>query len=530
MAETFDFIVIGGGSGGCIAASEIAAAGHSVLLLEAGQAAEENPETLRADGYKEAFINDRLMFDRFSEPQAALGGRRIFLGTGRGMGGSGSINAMVYTRGAREDFEAWGTGWRWDDVVSHFEDLEAVLGPRPRPPTDFTERCLLASEHAGFRRKENLNDGDLSGVLGYEHMNYRGNDRRSAYVSFIKDRDLPALTVRTEASAVSIGFDVGRRARRVQYQRGGMLETVEARREIIVAAGALATPKLLLLSGVGPTSELRPLGVEVVADVPGVGKNLHDHPNIQLFFLAKQPLDCNYPQLYGFHHVGPTTARDGQSDACFVFYPARSSFREGLMRMLPAMVLPPKAYAGGTGVRLMRGAIDGLFRPALVRNFIDRMWGIVVILGKPKSRGSLTLASSRAEDAAVIDPAYLEHPDDVTVLMNGVAKARRIARGMALAALGNTELIPGMMGQGDEAVLRSIKQNIMTTYHFAGTCKMGDDATAVVDRRLVLRGVSGVRIADASIIPETPVSAMNAPSMMVGLRAARFALEDARGA
>ena len=148
MTETFDFIVIGGGSAGSIAASEIAAAGHSVLLLEAGQAAEENPETLRADGYKEAFINDRLMFDRFSQPQSALGNRRIFLGTGRGMGGSGSINAMVYTRGSREDFEAWGAGWRWDDVVPHFQDLEAVLDPRRRAPTDFTERCLLASEHA----------------------------------------------------------------------------------------------------------------------------------------------------------------------------------------------------------------------------------------------------------------------------------------------------------------------------------------------------------------------------------------------
>ena len=527
MAETFDFVVIGGGSAGSIAASEIAAAGHSVLLLETGQAAEENPETLRADGYKEAFINDRLMFDRFSEPQGALGGRRIFLGTGRGMGGSGSINAMVYTRGSREDFDAWGAGWRWDDVVPHFQDLEAVLDPRRRAPTDFTERCLLASEHAGFRRKEDLNDGDLSGVLGYEWMNYRDGDRRSAYVAFIKDRDLPALTVRTEATAVSIGFDVGRRARRVHYHRDGVPEVVEARREIIVAAGALATPKLLLLSGVGPASELRPLGVDVVADVPGVGQNLHDHPNIQLFFLAKQALDCNYPQLYGFHHVGPG---EGASDACFVFYPARSSFREGLMRMLPAMVLPPKLYADGRGVRLMRTAIDGLFRPSLVRNFVDRMWGIVVILGKPKSRGTLKLASPRASDDALIDPSYLEHPDDVAVLLNGVAKARRIAGGMALAALGNRELIPGVMGQGDEGVLRSIKQNLMPTYHFAGTCKMGDGAEAVVDRRLLVRGVSGLRIADASIIPETPVSAMNAPSMMVGLRASRFALEDAKGA
>jgi choline dehydrogenase-like flavoprotein len=241
-----DYVVIGGGSAGCVVAGELSAAGHTVALLEAGDPAEEHPETLRADGYKDAFINDALMHERFTTRQTGCGSRRLFAGTGRGMGGSGAINAMVYTRGAREDFDEFGDGWRWADVVPHFEAVERALDVRRRAPTSFTEACIRAAEETGFRRKEDLNDGDLRDVLGYEWMNYRGDERRNAYVAFVKDRPSARLELytRTTATRLDVGADGDVRG---VFGRGpgGEVHFV-ARREIVVCLGALASPALLL--------------------------------------------------------------------------------------------------------------------------------------------------------------------------------------------------------------------------------------------------------------------------------------------
>ncbi|HXV37915.1 MAG TPA: GMC family oxidoreductase N-terminal domain-containing protein, partial [Myxococcota bacterium] len=194
----FDYVVVGAGSAGCIVAAELAAdPACSVLLLEAGDPAESHPETLRADGYKDAFANDRLISERFSVPQRGCAGRRVFLGSGRGMGGSGSVNGMVYTRGAREDFEEWPTGWRWDDVAPDFTALEARLRVRRREPTEFTQACVAAAEAAGFRHALDLNAGDLSRVLGYEWMNFEGDARRSSYVAFLEGRARENLEIGT---------------------------------------------------------------------------------------------------------------------------------------------------------------------------------------------------------------------------------------------------------------------------------------------------------------------------------------------
>ncbi len=518
-----DYVVVGGGSSGCVVAASLARGGATVTLLEQGERAEANPETLRADGYKEAFINDRLMIQRFSVPQAGCGGRRLFLGSGRGMGGSGGINAMVYTRGAREDFDAWGVGWGWDDVAGAFEEVERVLDVRRRAPTSFTETCIESAEHVGFRRKEDLNDGDLSGVLGYEWMNYRGADRRNSYVAFVRDSQPPTLEVRTGALARRVLLDERRAAAGVEYEADGVVRTVRARREVVVAAGALESPKLLALSGIGPAATLRAAGLDVLVDLPGVGANLHDHPNVTLFFLGRSDVDCEYPQLYGFAPLG---ARASAPDACFVFYPARSSLKEGMMRMLPAMLLPER---GGQAPRLVRSAVGALFGRPLVERFVRRIFGIVVILGKPKSRGAVRPRSPHPRDAALIDPAYFAHPADLEAMVEGVSVARRLAAAPALDRFGARELIPGPMGVGRRGVESFVRSNSMTTYHYAGTCKMGDsgDADAVVDRRLRVRGVERLRVADASIMPVAPVAALNAPSMMIARRAARFCLEDA---
>jgi len=529
----FDHVIIGGGSAGCVAAGQLSSdPRRRVLLLEQGDAAEQHPETLRADGYKDAFINDRLMYERFSVPQAACLHRPLFMGSGRGMGGSGSINAMVYLRGSAADFRAWDTpGWSWDDVRPDFEAIEAVLDIHRRPPTEFTEAAIVAAESAGFHRQQDLNDGDLLGGLGYEWMNYSGDQRRNAYVGFVQPHlDRPNLVVLTGAAVQRLVFDDRRRITGVEFEHEGARHTARVRREALLCAGALESPKLLMLSGIGPRAQVVGHGIPPVFDLPGVGENFQDHPNVTLFHLARREVDSNYPQVYGFHRANPQSdlPRD-QADTCYVVYPARSSFREAFMRMLPALTVPPALYHRTRLPRLVRAGVAMAFNPQFVQNLVRRIYGLVVILGKPKSRGTVRLASRRAADHPVVDPAYFADPEDMDTMIKGIELARRIADGAPLQDFGNRELLPGRWAQGRAAKAAFVRAMAMTTYHYAGTCSMGQAAGSVVDSRLRVRGVTGLRVADASIMPVVPVSALNAPSMLIGYKAATFIREESDG-
>jgi choline dehydrogenase len=236
----------------------------------------------------------------------------------------------------------------------------------------------------------------------------------------------------------------------------------------------------------------------------------------------KGDVDCYYPQLYSFYRTHPDAPLPAQqSDTCYVFWPAPSAMKEAMQRMLPAQVLPESLYQG-PAKRWIRGGIELAFKSKLVRGQVEHLFAIVVILGKPQSRGSLRLRSADPAAKALIDPCYFEHPRDLETMVRGVRKARELAGAAALAEQGSLELMPGPWVRSDEAIGRWVTKNAITTYHYAGTCRMGSDEAAPVDTQLRLRGVHGVRVADASAVPFTPVSALNAPSMMIGMRAARF--------
>jgi choline dehydrogenase len=294
-----------------------------------------------------------------------------------------------------------------------------------------------------------------------------------------------------------------------------------------MCAGALETPKLLMLSGIGPGHALRTFGVPIVLEREAMGLGLHDHPNVPLFFVSRGRVDCDYPQLYSFHRTHPGAALPhGQSDTCYVFWPARSAMKQAVQRVLPGQLLPAELY-DGPAKHAIRGAVGLAFRSRAVRRFVDHLYGIVVILGKPRSRGSLRLASTNPRSQAIIDPDYFSDPSDMATMVAGVRQARRLARSGGLRAWGSRELMPGPLTRSDAAIARWVENNAITTYHFAGTCSMGEHEGAICDTRLRMRGVLNVRIADASAIPSTPVSALNAPSMLVGWRAAQFIREDA---
>jgi choline dehydrogenase len=518
----YDYVVVGGGSAGCIVAAELSRDAR-VLLLEGGPAAEEHPETLIAAGYKDAFVNDAVMGERFTVRQRDLAKQHVYAGTGTVMGGSGSVNGMVYTRGARQDYAEWPIGWRWDDVQRDFQALERRIRPNRRPATAWTEACISAATASGFSRKEDLNDGDLLNVIGYEWMSYEGEARRSSYVSFLKEPGPSSrLTILTGARAHRLVFDGDRRVTAVEYERGGVLAAVEVCREVILCAGALESAKILMLSGVGPAAHLREREIDVVADRASIGTGLHDHPNVPVFFRADRQIDCQFPQLYSFGRTNPDTALPKeQSDTCYVFWPAPTAMRHMTQRMLPPMVVPQPMY--GPGPRAFVRSLVGLaFDIPLLQRFVDRLFGIILILGKPKSRGTLRLLSNDPNRQAKIDPAYYAAPEDLETMVRGVRRAREIGGAAGLAEWGAREVMPGRRTQSDEAIARYVRKNTITTYHFAGTCAMGTNERDAVDPQLRVRGVRGVRVADASAIPVTPVSALNAPSMLIGYRCAQM--------
>lgn len=528
VGEQYDYIVVGGGSAGCITAARLAQANiGSVLLLEAGDPAEWHPETLSADGFVQAFANDHVMLDRLSAQQPRCGNRHLYVGTGTGMGGSGAVNGMVYTRGDKRDFDQWPDGWRWPQVAPVFERIEDMLRVRPRGGSEFTLTCVEAAVQAGFKRRDRLNDGELCSQVGFQLMNYEGDRRRNSYVAFLQNQTYPQLVIQTCSQVQRIIFDEQKRAVALEVKSPSGPRRIGIRRELVLSAGALETPKLLMLSGVGPQNQSLHFNIPVVADVPAIGRNLQDHPNVCVFYRGRRVPDSFYPQVYGFERVNPALPLAGQQpDTCYVFYSAAASIQQSMQRMLPAIVLKPSLYADPRWRSAIKRLVNGLFWLPFTRRFVAKVYGIVVILGKPLSRGEVTLASTDPVQPARVNPGYFIQSADMDTMVEGVLRARRIAAQPALARWGNMPLSKAARSDDREQIKRWIRGAAMTTFHFCGTCRMGEQAADPVDTRLRLKAVKNVRIADASVIPDIPVAALNAPSMLIGWRAADFMVEE----
>jgi choline dehydrogenase-like flavoprotein len=531
----YDYIIVGAGSAGCVLANRLSADPDTrVLLLEAG--GNDNWIWFHIPvGYLFAIGNPRADWLFRTEPEPGLNGRALNYPRGKAIGGSSSINAMIYMRGQAADYDHWRqlglSGWGWNDVLPYFKKHEdSFLGASeshavggelriefPRVSWELLEIVRKAAQQIGIQPIDDFNTGDNEGSC-YFHVNQKLGRRWSAARGFLK----PALrrqNLRLETGCLveSLVFE-GKRAAGVCWRQGGAQRSARSRREVILAAGAIGSPQIMMLSGVGPAAQLAERGIKVVLDKPGVGGNLQDHLQLRLIYKVSgiKTLNETYRSLFQRALMG-------------LDYAFR---RHGPLTMAPSQLgmftrSDPKRERANIQFHVQPLSLDRFGEP--LHEF--PAFTLSVCNLQPTSRGQVRLRSTDPADAPVIQPNYLSTDEDRRVAVDSIRVTRRIAHAPALKPYSPAEYLPGPQVGDDTASLINAAGDIGTTiFHPVGTAKMGraTDPTAVVDERLRCIGLEGLRVVDASIMPTITSGNTNAPTYMIAEKGAAMILEDAR--
>ena len=525
-SEDFDFIIVGAGSAGCIVANRLSADGRAtVLLLEAGPS-DWHPFLRIPLGYAHSFNDAKVNWRYASEPEPGLGGRVAYVPRGRVLGGSSTINALVYARGQAQDFDGWAAegnpGWAWADVLPFYRKLEDhPLGPGPMHgqggpvaisdvSADAHPLCrsfIDASAEVGFAYNPDLNGESTEGIGHYQVTARKGRRSSTARAYLAPARGRANLTIATAAQATRLLME-GSRIVGVEYRRHGAIRTAKARREVVVSAGAINTPQLLMLSGLGPAAHLRGHGIAVAQDLPAVGQHLQDHIGFDIFYKSRVP------------SINSSLATFGGKLAAGLDYLLR---RRGIlaMSMNQAGGFVRTALADGRpDLQLYFCPVAYTKPPAGSPKFVtidpEPAFSLSGSPCRPKSRGSITLKSAEPLAPPAIRLNLLEDPADMEVALAGFDVLRRIGNASGLATL-SSESRPGAALVAREEIAAYLRQEAYSIFHPCGSCRMGPDPrSAVVDSRLRVHGVQGLRLVDASIFPSVPSGNTNAPSMLVG--------------
>ncbi len=486
--NSYDFIVVGAGSAGCALANRLSSdPSASVLLLEAG--GPDDREAIRVPRQYFSLWGTDVDWGYVSTPQPGTAGRTHVMPRGRVLGGTSSINGMVYLRGAASDYDGWAAsgcpGWEWESVRHDFDEIESWLRPAVlHPHNPLAATMIEAAVQAGFPRSQTFDNGTLDGA-GWNKATVADGERFNAHRAFIAPiRDRPNLDIRTDTHVLRLAMD-GTSIRGVEVRtNGGGAETIAAS-EVILCAGAFDSPRLLMLSGIGPAAHLESLGIAPVADLP-VGDNLIDHLLIGIVYNSRQ-------------FISDVNAYNTESCAF-----AHSSPDPGHCDIEISFAKEPH-FAPVTN--------DGIPR-----------YTIIPGITRPKSRGTVRLTANECDAPLAIDPNYFSHPNDMAVMIQAVRLSREIGTQNALAPWNAGEHFPGPAVESDEEIAEYVARDVSTWFHPVGTCRMGTGADTVVDPTLRVHGIDGLRVADASIMPDIVSVNTQAASMLIGWKAGKLAM------
>jgi len=537
MTDIYDYVIVGAGTAGCVLANRLSADGKTrVLLLEAG-GSDQIVWIQLPIGYGRTFFSRRINWMYDTEPVPGLGGRESYWPRGKVIGGSGSINAMVHVRGQPHDFEDWAAlgnkGWGWDDVLPYFMKAEDHdLGQSayhgvggPQHVTDISSQAhplcqtfIKTGQALGLPFSSDLNSPTGEGV-GIYQINTRKGRRASTANEYLRPAQRRGgVDIWTKAHATRILFD-GTRAIGVEYRRGNKLHQVRASREVILSGGSVNSPQLLNLSGIGDAAHLKALGIDIVANAPAVGQNMQDHLAVSYFYKTSVPtLNDELRPLFGkikagLHYLlnrgGPLSMSVNQGG--------------GFVRSGPD--------AARVNLQLYFSPVSYTQTPLSDRKLLnpDPFSAFLFSFNscRPTSRGHLQIRSANPFDYPLIQPNYLSTQHDIDEAVAGNRMLRALAQTKPLSDIITEELVPGVQVQGDEALLEDFRKRADTVYHPTSTCMMGGDAaTSVVDARLRVHGVQGLRVVDASVFPTITSGNINAPTVMVAEKGAAMILED----